>query len=136
MPHYGIVTSCSVCAQSRLALSRRTTPLKLFPAKEPLTEVAIDILGPLVRTTQGNRFTLVMTDRFSKLVRCIPLHRITVLSVASGFIGTWVTAYGPPDSLLSDQVTQFMSKLSHAVLRTLGIEPKCTTPYHPQNNSW
>jgi len=29
--------------------------LTLFPPKEPLTEVGIDILGPLLNTVDGNR---------------------------------------------------------------------------------
>lgn len=45
-----------------------------------------------------------------------------------------MASYGPPDVILTDQGPQFMSQLFHSVCRTLGIEPRATTPYHPQTN--
>lgn len=65
---YGVVTRCASCAQSRLALRLHTAGMKLFPATDPLTEVKIDILGPLPRTKSRNVFILVFTDRFSEVV--------------------------------------------------------------------
>jgi hypothetical protein len=43
---------------------KRTSFLKLFPASSPLEYVSMDILGPLPKTEHGNRFLLVITDRF------------------------------------------------------------------------
>jgi Integrase zinc binding domain len=58
------VRSCTTCAKNRIKERTRTSVLKLFPASVPLEYVAIDILGPLPRTSHGNMFLLVMTDRF------------------------------------------------------------------------
>jgi len=41
------ITKCTTCAQNRLALRRDTTPLTLIPATEPLTELSVDIFGPI-----------------------------------------------------------------------------------------
>ena len=59
--------SCAECAKNRVKLKRHRTPLQLFPAHAPLEFVAMDILGPLVETKEGNCFLLAVTDRFSKL---------------------------------------------------------------------
>lgn len=131
---YGVVTRCAACAQSRLALRRHTAPMRLFPSTEPLTEVNVDILGPLPKSLSRNRYILVFTDRFSKVVRCVALRKITAVTVASALIEVWVASYGPPDILLSDQGSQFMSKFFLAVCRSLGIETRESTPYHPQTN--
>jgi len=131
---YGVVTRCAACAQSQLALRRHTAPMRLFPATEPLTEVNVDILGPLPTSRARNRYVLVFTDRFSKVVRCVALRKITAVSVASALVEVWVASYGPPDVILSDQGSQFMSKFFLSVCRTLGIEPRASTPYHPQTN--
>lgn len=131
---YGVVTQCAACAQSRLALRKHTTPMRLFPATEPLTEVNIAILGPLPKSKARNHFVLVFTDRFSKVVRTMALRTITAVTVASALVEVWVASYGPPDVLLSDQGAQFTSKSFLAVCRTLNIEQKATTPYHPQTN--
>ncbi len=81
--------SCYACAKERTNLRRHTSPLKLFPAKRPLESVAIEILGPLTQTVRKHRFVLVMTCRYSKLTRVVPLVSITALSVArpSAMIG-------------------------------------------------
>jgi transposase InsO family protein len=94
----------------------------------------MDILGPLPKTERGNRFLLVISDRFSKLTRTVPLRTITSLVVAKAFCDTWVFYYGPPRYLLTGNGTQFNAKLFLAVCRELGIAKIFTTAYHPQTN--
>jgi transposase InsO family protein len=108
--------------------------MKLVPENEPLEFVAIDILGPLPKTAHGNRFLLVISDRFSKLTRTVPMRTNTALAVAKAFCDHWVFAYGPPRFLLSDNGTQFTAKLFVEVCRELGIAKVFTTAYHPQTN--
>jgi len=87
---YNTITKCTTCAQNRLSLRRRTSPLTLFPATEPFIDLSVDIFGPIPATRAGNRFILVITDRFSKLTKCVSLRRITAISVASAIIDAWV----------------------------------------------
>jgi len=77
---------------------------------------------------------LVITDRFSKLTKCVALRRITAISLASAIIDAWVACYGPPDRILSDQGPQFMSNFFIAVMKVLRTETVRTTAYDPQNN--
>jgi len=115
-------------------LRRRTTPLTLLPATEPLTELSVDIFGPIPASKKGNRFILVITERFAKLTKGVALRRITTMSVASAIIDAWVSTCGPPDRILSDQWPQFMSIFFIAVMKMLGIETARTTAYHVQTN--
>jgi len=131
---YNTITKCSTCAQNRLSFRRHTSPLTLFPANEPLTDLSVDIFEPIPATKAGNRFVLVITDRFSKLTKCVALRYITAISVASAIIDAWVACYGPPDRILSDQGPQFMSNFFVAVMKVLGTETVRTTAYHPQTN--
>jgi len=131
---FNVITKCTTCAQNRLALRRHTSPLTLFPPTEPLTDLSVDIFGPIPASKSGNRFILVITDRFSKLTKCVALRKITAMSVASAIIDAWVSCYGPSDRLLSDQGPQFMSNFFVAVMKMLGIETVRTTAYHPQTN--
>ena len=126
--------NCHACAQERVKLRSHSAPMKLFPAKAPLEFVAIDILGPLPKASDGSRFLLVITDRFSKLTRAMPLGSITALKVARAFVHHWVLAYGAPAFLLSDNGSQFTSKLFQFVCTELGIRNTFTTAYHPQTN--
>ena len=128
---YFTITKCTTCAQNRLALRRHTTPLTLFPATEPLTELFVDIFAPIPASQKGNRFILAITDRFAKLSKCVTLRRMTAMSVASAIIDERVSAYGPLDRILSDQRPQSMSNFFIAVMKMLGIETVRTTAYHP-----
>jgi len=74
------------------------------------------------------------TDRFAKLTKCFALRRITAMSVASAIIDAWVSAYGPPDRILSDKGPQFMSNFFIAVMKMHDIETVRTTAYHLQTN--
>jgi len=56
------------------------------------------------------------------------------MSVASAIIDAWVSAYGPPDRILSDQGPQFMLNFFISVMKMLGFETVRTTTYHPQTN--
>jgi hypothetical protein len=56
----------------------------------------MDILGPLSKMEHGNRFLLVIPDRYSKVTRTVPLRTITALGVAKAFGDAWVFSYGPP----------------------------------------
>jgi len=86
MDIYITFTKCTTCARTRLSLRRHTRPPTLFPATEPLTDLSVDIFGPIPATKAGNRFILVITDRFCKLTKCVALRRITALCVASANI--------------------------------------------------
>ncbi|CDF39905.1 unnamed protein product [Chondrus crispus] len=74
---FSTVRNCASCAAPRGTLVRHQKDLKLFPAAGPLDFVAMDLLGPLPKTAHGNRHVLVMTDRFTKLTRSIPLRTTT-----------------------------------------------------------
>lgn len=65
---YVTVRSCSDCAKEKVSARARRTDLKLFPAAAPLEDVAMDLLGELMTTPMSNKYILVITDRFTKLV--------------------------------------------------------------------
>jgi hypothetical protein len=113
------VKQCAVCAKNRIQERKRTSFLKLFPAAEPLEYISLDILGPLPKTEHGNRLMLIITDRFSKLTRTVPLRVISALAVAKAFCEHWVFVYGPPRYALTDNGAQFASKFFLAVCREL-----------------
>eukprot|EP00171_Calliarthron_tuberculosum_P022257 IDg22257t1 len=122
------------CYIERVKLRSHKSKLKIFPARQPLEFVAIDLLGLLHRTKSGHRFILVMTDRFSKLVKVTALRNITALTVAKAFLENWVFCYGAPSRLLSDNGTQFTAKLFQYMCSKLGVSNLFTTTYHPQAN--
>ena len=64
--------------------------MKLFQAAAPLDFVAMDLLGTLVKSTTGCKDILLITDRFTKLARAVPLKSKKAPYVADAFIEHWV----------------------------------------------
>jgi RNase H-like domain found in reverse transcriptase/Integrase zinc binding domain/Integrase core domain len=131
---YQLVSNCHECTKENGALRKRRKHITLFPASGPLEFVAIDLLGPLPKTSRGFQYILVVADRFTKLVRTVPLKSITTMSIANAFCHHWIFVYGPPKTLLSDNGTQFNSKFFQACCQILGVGQVFTTAYHPQCN--
>ena len=85
-----VAKNCTTCACERVQLRKNTKEMKLFTPKAPLEFVAIDILGELITTKRGHRYILVISDRYSKLIRTIPLKKITAAHIAQAFVHNWV----------------------------------------------
>jgi transposase InsO family protein len=129
------VRRCPSCqAQVLKRGPRRTTPLQMFPPNEPLEFLAMDILGPLPVTSRGNRYVLVITDRFSKLTQTVALPVQTASVVARAFIDRWICVYGIPVTLLTDNGTQFTSKFLAIVTKLLGVHHVFTSAYRAATN--
>jgi hypothetical protein len=95
------VTRCPSCARKELKGKRRRTYfLKLFPPLGPLEFIAIDILGPLPKTKSGHQYLVIISDRFSKLTRAVPVRNVTAETVAIAFFNEWLSVYGIPLVLL------------------------------------
>ena len=77
---------------------------------------------------------LVITDRFSKLVRAILMGQIRAVDCAYVLLDYWIGAYGSPDQVLSDGGPQFTAQFWHQVCNLLSVEAKVTTPSRPQTN--
>jgi Integrase core domain len=92
------------------------------------------ILGPLPLTKHGNRFLLLISDRYSKFTKTIPLRTVTALSVARVFCDHWAYVYGLPVSVLTDNGPQFTVKFFQAVCSELGTRKIFTAAYHPLTN--
>ena len=73
-------------------------------------------------------------DRFSKLVRAIPICNVRASTVAEVYVNEWVAVYGPPIIILSDNGAQFRSRFMQCVNSILGVRHCFTTAYRPSTN--
>lgn len=128
------VKTCRSCARIRGTRGNKQHKVRLFPAVDPLTFVAMDLVGPFPKTKSGYTSILVMTDRFTKVTRAVPMRSTKTAAVAEAFLQNWVYAYGIPKYILTDNGPQFTSKLFEYVSVVLGIDHLRTTAYHPETN--
>ena len=127
------VRSCGGCQRASRNTNARA-PLQPLPCVgEPFHLVAFDLVGPIPKSVSGYRYILTMMDMFSKYPEAIPLKRVDNEAVLEGMLEIF-SRHGIPGTILTDQGSVFMSRLTKAVCQSLGIEQIRTSPYHPQSD--
>lgn len=124
---------CEPCQQSKVGRHTKS-PLGSFEAPtERFQYVNIDIVGPLP-ISKGFRYIFTCIDRFTKWAEAAPIVDITAENIANVFINIWVSRFGVPKQIITDQGRQFESQLFRELAKKIGAKVVHTTPYHPQSN--
>ena len=87
---------------------------------EPFKKIAIDIVGELPRTTTGYKYILTIVDYATRYPEAIPLRTTNAKTVAEALI-QYFSRVGIPDEIVSDQGSNFMSKLLAQLYDQLGV---------------
>ena len=128
------VSTCQICQSFKVAQKKRRGPQKPFPVGLPLERVCIDIVGPFPVTKNGNKYILVVTDCFTKFVEAYPMPNIEAKTTAEILVKEFITRYGTPLHIHTDQGTQFEAELFQTMCQILGIQKTRTTPFRPQSD--
>ena len=96
--------------------------------------ISLDLVGPLNRTQNNNKYILTCVDFLTRYPVCIPIADIKAETVAKAFVEKIITQYGIPREILTDCGTQFIGKLFKEICKLLEITKLQTTPYHPAAN--
>ena len=129
------IKTCEVCQLRKRAGRPAKAPLTTYLAGMPNERVALDVLGPLTRSTRGNVCVLVMTDHFSKYTKVAAMPNQKAKTVANAFDKEWISIFGAPRIVHSDQGTNFESDVFQEMCKLLQISKSRTTSYHPQGNA-
>ena len=99
-----------------------------------MERVAVDILGLLPTSTQGNKYVLITTDYFTKCPEAYPMPNQEAVTVAQCLVNQFFSRFGVPLELHSDQGRHFESALFQKFCQFLGVRKTRTTPLHPQSD--
>lgn len=99
-----------------------------------MERIAIDIVGPLPVTEQGNKYMLVAMDYFTKWPEVFAIPDQEAVTVARVLVEGMFCRFGAPMELHSDQGRNFESAVFAEVCRLFGVTKTRTTPGYPQSD--
>ena len=132
---------CNTCQHTKPGVYRKwksSGTMKLFVATRFGEQISVDIVGPLPTSHSMNRYIVSMIDSFSRYCMLVPTKSVMASDIVKA-IDRWVTTFGPPKSILSDNGPQFISEIYRDYNENhrdgeRGIIRKYTTTYHAQTN--
>jgi len=74
---------------------------------KPFEKCALDIVGPLSITTSRNKYLLTFQNDFTKFSKAIPITNQEATTVAKEFVTKIICEHGIPETVLTDQGTNF-----------------------------
>jgi transposase InsO family protein len=127
------VLTCEPCQINKKSRVAKRVWQK-FPITSRFKTVHVDLVGPLQKSTKGRQYIFTMIDRYSRWMEAVPLANIRATDCAEAFFRVWVCRFGVPETVISDQGSQFESFVYNDMLKRLGAKHVRTTAYHPQSN--
>lgn len=132
-----VQTHCNTCPECQKTSAVRRSdraPLQPMPViTTPFKRIAMDIVGPLEKSSAGYQYILVVCDYATRYPEAFPLRSITTPKLISALVQLF-SRLGIPEEILTDQGTNFTSRLMGQLQRELGITALKTTPYHPETD--
>ena len=125
---------CDTCQRMKQMQPRPKAPLQIQVSGEPCERIAMDIMGPFLKTPTGNEYVLAITHYFTKYTEAFPMQNTTAETVANILVHKWITYKGQPSEIHTDRGANFESNLVKEVCRLYNIDKTRTTSYHPQSD--
>ena len=128
------VHSCESCQRKKLVRIKTKFPMQITDTSSRTFEkVQMDLVGPLPTTESGNVYMLTWQDCLSKYSGAIPLKIIDASHIAVAFAENFICIFGCPETIQTDQGSQFMSRIMTAFATLFKIRQYRSSAYHPQS---
>lgn len=131
-----IAPKCAACAECQKVNETQPprAPLQVMTIINTLFDcIAMDIVSPLPKSSTGHQFILVMVHYATRYPDAVPLRSVTAPHIAEELL-KWVSRVNIPQEILTDQGTNFMSRVMKTMCQVLRVKQLCTSVYHPQNS--
>jgi len=126
------VQHCTAC-QHRKGSRERAEMQCRPPPSGPLELVSADLMD-LRASVGGYRYVLSIVDHHSRYLQLVPLRNKTAETVLRGFYDHFITLFGPPRQIMTDNGGEFANEQWQEVCRQLEIRCSFTIAYHPSSN--
>uniref|UniRef100_A0A8C1GXK8 Gypsy retrotransposon integrase-like protein 1 n=1 Tax=Cyprinus carpio TaxID=7962 RepID=A0A8C1GXK8_CYPCA len=124
---------CATCQKTSPKVNYHNPLVPLPITETPFHRIAMDIMGPLPKSSRGHRYILVILDYATRYPEAIPLRAATAKAVARETFLLF-SRVGIVEEILTDQGTCFMSKVLKEMCKLLKVSQIRTSVYHPQTD--
>ncbi|KAL4152823.1 hypothetical protein QTP88_000656 [Uroleucon formosanum] len=113
------IKNCESCQKGKVTNKKVKQPMLITStSSEPFEKIFLDIVGPIVTTLLGNTYILTLQDDLTKYLMGIALPNHQANTIAEAFVTNFVCTHGIPQTILTDQGTDFLRKYSPKILVT------------------
>ncbi|XP_014783245.1 uncharacterized protein K02A2.6-like [Octopus bimaculoides] len=112
-------------------MAARAPPVQIQPwpkTDSTWSSLHVDFAGPL-----NGSYYIIVVDSYSKWPEVCKCSRPTT-SVTIDFLEELFARYGVPDTIVSDNGTQFTAKEFKRFCKSVQMKHVLTPPYHPRSN--
>jgi transposase InsO family protein len=128
------IKSCPDCQRAKPSHVRRTTMMEVETTMIPGEVWGVDVLGPFKASNDGNKYITVWIDHASKWVEAFASKDVTAKVIAAQLTDGIIFRHSAPKKLLSDNGTNWVSKLIREVTSAVDTHKIESTAYRPQTN--
>lgn len=125
--------TCVGCQRAKIHRHTRTQHGQFEVPSGRFDHVHLDLIGPFP-ISNGNSYVLTIIDRFTRWPEAYGIPNIMSETVAKAFVLNYIPRFGVPQTITTDQGSQFEAKLFTNLTKLLGMHKIHTSPYHPQSN--
>ena len=125
------VKKCVPCCKTKQGTKLVNTGAFRVPDKR-FSHVMVDVVGPLPASYR-NRFLLAAICRTTHFLQAIPLSEASASATSTAFLNHWVSLFGMPSLVTSDNGGSFTAGLWKGMMEKLDIEVKYSALYRPQS---
>lgn len=132
---------CKACVPCKTSKSTNVNSIPPMGSQKqncdhPWQFLTLDYLGPFPPSGRAqSTYLLVVTDVFTKFILVQPFKQATACSLIKFLEQSVFLLFGVPQTVLTDNGSQFTSKLFKDLLEHYGVTHWLTPSYHPQVNN-
>lgn len=129
------IRKCETCRAIKPSNENRKAPGGSYRDPKWIgRQLAIDFIGPLPKSKQGNRHVCVVMDCFSRYIYAKAMRHATAEAVKTFLEAEVFRTNGFPELIISDSGPQFISKTFLEMCDKHKVTAYKTPYYHPQAN--
>ena len=126
--------NCSVCLAKRKKIDLKRGTHNPVASGYKGEMIAVDLVGPYPESPDKKRYCLSIIDCFTNFCCLVPISNKRAPTVANALIERWISVFGFPAEIKSDNGTEFCNTLMDELMDRLQIKKSTTPTYSPWAN--